>query len=96
MREWPCAAVACSVGAVERHCLLNLANISVSSTQPCRLPVQVTPKAERRVVDFGTLVVEGFRAQELEHQKLASAAAEPLSDTGAVGDLPASCTQKHI
>ena len=45
------------------------------------MPSQVTPSARRGVIDFGALVEEGLRVQQLEHEQLASAAV--LSETGA-------------
>ena len=42
--------------------------------------LQVTPPSSRRVVDFGALVMEGLRAQEMSSRRLALG---PASDTGA-------------
>ena len=42
---------------------------------------QVTPSTRRGVIDFGALVEEGLRVQQLEHERLGSAAV--LSETGA-------------
>ncbi len=50
------------------------------------MPPQVTPSTRRGVIDFGALVKEGLRVQQLEHEQLASAAV--LSETGAHSGHP--------
>ena len=45
------------------------------------MPPQVMPSSRRGVIEFGAVVEEGLRVQQMAHDELASAAV--LSETGA-------------